>query len=114
MRIAALFGLFAAIVLIAFWSSRRRRPRELAERPAVPELTNDDAASPAAIAYSTDTTDNITAECYKIAFDVSRFDYRIFDEHAAVLALVERDAEASVHQRDYFPRRPLLLPKLLQ
>ncbi len=42
------------------------------------------------------------------------FDYQIFGEHAAVLDSVGESAEHSVHQRDYFPRRPMLLPRLLQ
>jgi HD-like signal output (HDOD) protein len=35
-------------------------------------------------------------------------------EHATVLASVAAAADQSVHERDYFPRRPMLLPKLLQ
>ena len=42
------------------------------------------------------------------------FDYQILGEHAAVMDRVSESAEQSVHQRDYFPRRPMLLPKLLQ
>jgi len=44
----------------------------------------------------------------------ARFDYEILGEHAAVLDRVTESAEQSVHQREYFPRRPMLLPKLLQ
>ena len=42
------------------------------------------------------------------------FDYEILGEHAAVLDRIAESAEQSVHQREYFPRRPMLLPKLLQ
>src|SRR5262245_57737789 len=114
MRIIALFGLFAAIVLLAFWASRRRRSTDLTDRLALASSADTAPVEPGTIPYSTDAPETVIAGCYQIAFDVTRFDYRIFDEHAHVLALVERDAEASVHQRDYFPRRPLLLPKLLQ
>ena len=71
--------------------------------------------NPAADApYSTDTIQAVQDECYKLAFGVKSFDYRIFGEHAAVLDRVGESVAGSVHQRDYFPRRPMLLPKLLQ
>ena len=53
-------------------------------------------------------------ECYKIAFGVKSFDYQIFGEHAAVMDRIRESAAAAVHQRGYFPRRPMLLPKLMQ
>jgi HD-like signal output (HDOD) protein len=64
--------------------------------------------------YSTDAIQSAQDECYKLAFGVKSFDYEILGEHAAVLDRVSESAEQSVHQREYFPRRPMLLPKLLQ
>ena len=64
--------------------------------------------------YSTDATQAAHDECYKLAFGVKSFDYQIFGEHSTVMDQVSEGVEQSVHQRDYFPRRPLLLPKLLQ
>ncbi|MGH8189757.1 MAG: HDOD domain-containing protein [Steroidobacteraceae bacterium] len=64
--------------------------------------------------YSNEAIDHVYAECFKLAFNVPRFDYQILGEHAAVLERVQQNAAASVHQREYFPRRPMLLPKLLQ
>jgi HD-like signal output (HDOD) protein len=64
--------------------------------------------------YSNEAIDNVFSECFKLAFNVPRFDYQILGEHAAVLERVQQNAAESVHQRDYFPRRPMLLPKLLQ
>lgn len=64
--------------------------------------------------YFSDATQAAQDECYKIAFAVKSFDYQILGEHAAVMDRVSESAEQSVHQRDYFPRRPMLLPKLLQ
>jgi HD-like signal output (HDOD) protein len=64
--------------------------------------------------YSTEATLGAQDECYKIAFGVKSFDYQIVGEHAAVLDSVAESAEKSVHERDYFPRRPMLLPRLLQ
>ena len=53
-------------------------------------------------------------ECYKIAFGVKSFDYQIFGEHAAVMDRIRESAAAAINQRGYFPRRPMLLPKLMQ
>jgi HD-like signal output (HDOD) protein len=68
----------------------------------------------ATVPYSTDATEKALSDCFRLAFDVAQFDYQIAGEHAAVLKSVADSIEASVHQRDYFPRRPMLLPKLMQ
>lgn len=68
----------------------------------------------AAVAYATEATEEISAQILRLAFGVSRFDYQIFDEHARVLERVERSLANAAEQQQYFPRRPLLLPKLLQ
>lgn len=64
--------------------------------------------------FETEATASTFAECYKLAFTVPGFDYVISGQHAAVLAKVNDHAAAAVHQREYFPRRPMLLPKLMQ
>lgn len=64
--------------------------------------------------FSTEATQAAQDEYYKIAFGVKGFDYQIFDEHAEVLDRVGETAEHSLQQRDYFPRRPMLLPRLLR
>lgn len=114
MWIAILVGLLAAIIAVVLLARRRR-----SEVPAASSRQiRGDAASAAddstAIPYATEATDNIAGECLKIAFGVARIDYQIMGEHAEVLAKVAQSLEASVHERDYFPRRPMLLPKLLQ
>ena len=64
--------------------------------------------------FETEATASAYSECYKLAFTVPGFDYVISGQHAAVLAKVNDNAAAAVHQREYFPRRPMLLPKLMQ
>jgi HD-like signal output (HDOD) protein len=64
--------------------------------------------------FETEATASAYAECYKLAFSVPGFDYAISGEHAEVLEKVTDNAAAAVHQREYFPRRPMLLPKLMQ
>ena len=71
----------------------------------------DDSAGPA---YETEATATVVDECFKLAFGVPRFDYNISGPHAAVLARINDNAADAVHRRDYFPRRPMLLPRLMQ
>lgn len=64
--------------------------------------------------FETEASVAVFDECFKLAFGVQRFDYNITGQHAAVLAKVNENAAAAVHQREYFPRRPMLLPRLMQ
>jgi len=103
---------FAAVYFL------RRRNRNEAESSqaghAMPAAAPvDDEPSPA-IAFATDATEEATGQVLKLAFGVSRFDYQIFEEHAAVLDMVDKALGEAVETNQYFPRRPLLLPKLLQ
>jgi HD-like signal output (HDOD) protein len=109
----------AAAAGVAITYRLLRKPGAPAQEPSAPAAERDaaavgnDAASSDS-AYSTDATEAVAADCYKLAFGVGRFDYNIIGEHAAVLERVNATAAQSVHQREYFPRRPMLLPKLLQ
>jgi HD-like signal output (HDOD) protein len=64
--------------------------------------------------FETQATAAVFDDCFKLAFDVQRFDYEITGQHAAVLAKINQNAAESVHQREYFPRRPMLLPRLMR
>ena len=64
--------------------------------------------------FETEAMATVFDECFKLAFDVQRFDYEITGPHAAVLARINQNAAESVHQREYFPRRPMLLPRLMR
>ena len=103
---------------ILFWLYRPGRLTAIHNRSASDgksgaNLQASDSA-PAQIPYTTEVIESYVAEELKLAFGVSRFDYQIRDEHAAVLSQIDEAADESVHQRDYFPRRPMLLPKLMQ
>lgn len=84
--------------------NRRRRPRSEGALRA-----SDEPAT-----YSTEATAAAVEQCYKLAFSANRIDYQIIGGHARVLEAVSEGVAATIHQRDYFPRRPLLLPRLLQ
>lgn len=53
-------------------------------------------------------------ECLRLAFGVARLDYQILGEHADVLKRVDETLASAVHEREYFPRRPRLLPRIQQ
>jgi HD-like signal output (HDOD) protein len=97
---------------------RRRQQATGDETPPVDTASDTPTTSPepsiSDALYSTDAIQTAQDECYRIAFGVKTFDYQIFGEHAAVMDRISQSAAQSVHQRDYFPRRPMLLPKLMQ
>lgn len=97
----------------------RRRSRENAPPPTIAQGIlgrdgDDSSVSSEPIAYATELTIEVAAQCYRLAFGVSRFDYQVFGEHAEVLGFVEEALGNAANKNQYFPRRPLLLPKLLQ
>lgn len=103
---------FAAVHVL-----RRRNREEAAEstpaEPSPAEASIDEKPQ-AVIPFATEATEEATGHVLKLAFGVSRFDYQIFDEHAAVLDMVDKALDEAAETNQYFPRRPLLLPKLLQ
>jgi HD-like signal output (HDOD) protein len=113
--ILILAGVFIAIALVPTRRPKQASSKSPASIPqAQPKSVVGAEAAAAAVPYSSELIENVVADCFKLAFDVPRFDHKISGEHAAVLESVARSVDDSVHQRDYFPRRPMLLPKLLQ
>jgi HD-like signal output (HDOD) protein len=107
--------LFLVVLLGIALLKERSNPKAALAPPQPKAHTQPKTAEAvAATPYSTDATEKALSDCFRLAFDVAHFDYQIAGEHAAVLKSVADSIEASVHQRDYFPRRPMLLPKLLQ
>jgi hypothetical protein len=70
------------------------------------------AAEP--IPYATEATADAAGQVMKLAFSVTRFDYQIFADHAHVIELVDQALGDAAEQLQYFPRRPRMLPRLLQ
>jgi HD-like signal output (HDOD) protein len=111
---AALFvGTLVAIVAIyAVLRKRELVPDAPTVMVQTPPASVDEANEQAT--YSSETIESLRGEWLKLAFGVSRFDYQILGEHLDVLERIDDAVETSAQQRDYFPRRPMLLPKLLQ
>lgn len=115
--IILIFLLGSAAGVAALVYRRRQRVSESASSAAAEAAPPEPQAPPDAVVdapYSTDAIQAAHDEWYKLAFGVESFDYDIAGEHAEVLDRVSESAEQSIHQREYFPRRPMLLPKLLQ
>jgi HD-like signal output (HDOD) protein len=64
--------------------------------------------------YASEATAEVDTHYFKLAFGIARLDDAVFDDHLRVVEQVEKALADVVEQREYFPRRPLLLPKLLQ
>lgn len=112
--------LIAAVVGLAVFMYGVRSSTTAANRSSVATPARGETQALAAPAsgegppFETEATASLFADCFKLAFSAQEFDFDITGEHADVLARVTENAAAAVHQRDYFPRRPMLLPKLMQ
>lgn len=112
MWIAVLILLIAVLGVVLFKvmsQERRSSPPVAASGAAVDALPADDS-----IPFHTAETEQAILECYRLAFGLVKLDLRIPADHARVLDAVGKSLDESVYERDYFPRRPMLLPKLLQ
>jgi HD-like signal output (HDOD) protein len=105
-----------AIAALVWLIMARRAPKQGPQSPRANVARAAAPTKPSApqIPYSTEATEAADTEVYKLAFGVARIDYQVLGEHAGVLKGIADAIEHSVHQRDYFPRRPMLLPKLMQ
>lgn len=103
----------ALLVALGAVGIARRAPRKRRSAHAPPTATPP-AANAAAPAFANETVSGVLDESLRLAFGVARFDYQIMGEHAAVLERVETEVAGAVHRPEYFPRRPMLLPRLLK
>lgn len=113
MWIAILVALVAvlAIVMLKVAGGRRTAPVPVIVPTSDPVATQ---VIRATVPFSTIETDAVFTQCYRLAFNVADLAPPADDEHAELLDAVNKSLDESVYERDYFPRRPMLLPKLLQ
>src|SRR5690606_21878994 len=113
----SLFILALASIAGLTWLLMNRRPSprsKSGEREVPPRPASAAKAATPPVSYTTESIEATHAGVYKLAFGVTHADYQIRDEHAEVLVRIRAALEQSVHQREYFPRRPMLLPRLMQ
>jgi HD-like signal output (HDOD) protein len=114
MWIAVLIVLVVVLAAVMFkvLGQGKPIPVEIAE-PAAPDNLATQAIQ-SDVPFQTPEIENVTNECYRLAFGLPALNPQLVADHAAVLDAVVKSLDESVHERDYFPRRPMLLPKLLQ
>jgi HD-like signal output (HDOD) protein len=117
----ALTLIVSVISVAAFAAIRQRRstattPHKRLSRDeanCTSEIQSVAAAANPIIPHQTADTKQLSQAIYSLAFGVNRFDYPILGPHGAVLQAAEAAVATVMHQEQYFPRRPALLPKLL-
>jgi HD-like signal output (HDOD) protein len=116
-----LLAVAAAVVavLVGLLYRRLRAAEEAAEQQAAG--VEPSANSPSELSvdenpidYSTEATAAAVEQAYRLAFSAGRNEYQITAPHELVLQQVGENVASSIHDMDYFPRRPMLLPRLLQ
>ncbi|MBK1679665.1 HDOD domain-containing protein [Rhodocyclus tenuis] len=113
--------IIAIVVLAAFaaFAMLARRPKASPPSAAARLAANaapaarPDAAGIGALPDHGGASD-ASATCLRLAFGVVHGDETLSGKHLRVLRSVAAALEQSVQERDYFPRRPLQLPKLLK
>src|SRR5689334_15653223 len=114
MWIAVLIVLIAVLAAVMF---KILGPGKASPSPIAEPVDDAFAATQVVIndlPFETEEIANVTDECYRLAFGLPAINAALIAEHAPVLDAVVKSLDESVHERDYFPRRPMLLPKLLQ
>ena len=114
-----MLAVLAAALAVGGVYAVRRRTQQRAPADTSPSAPN---AAPAATGGFVrnarndvdEAIDAVRSDCLKLAFGVQRFDYQILGEHALALQRIGAALDTAVWQRDYFPRRPMLLPKLMR
>ncbi|MET0661129.1 MAG: HDOD domain-containing protein [Steroidobacteraceae bacterium] len=115
MQLIVLLILLAVIATVGVVVLRKRaRPVSQPSAPSPVQEAITEAVSEPAAPHTTPDIDATRDECFKLAFSVPRFDYLILGEHATVLEQTSKQLQAFVPDQSYLPRRPMLLPRLMQ
>lgn len=113
MWIAVLALLIAVLAIVLYLIVKQdRRPRAASRTD--PSSNVLPIAAPDDIPFATQETQQAIDECYRIAFSLPSLTGRFPPEHIPVLDAISKSLDESVYERDYFPRRPMLLPRLMQ
>lgn len=113
MWIVILILLIAALAIVLFVIlSKDSRPSRPGTETAAPAPLS--AGPIDEVPFTTSEIEQVVNECYRIAFSLTQLESPIPDDHVPVLDAISKSLDESVYERDYFPRRPMLLPRLLQ
>lgn len=115
--VIVLLLLIAGLAAWLLWQMRGPVPKSKPGKASGSKPKKQAQAAP--VPYSRAAIDAAIADCYRLAFgvtsgDAPSSDTHVDDEHGEVLARVGASIDLAVHEPEYFPRRPMLLPKLLR
>lgn len=109
--------LTAGLASWLMWQLRRPVSEDRAANKAQPKAAKrpptQERPAPS-VDYSTASIETAVAGAYRLSFGGADIESDLAPEHAEVLARIEASIDAAIHQPEYFPRRPMLLPKLLR
>lgn len=111
--LAAIVLLMLLVVASRYRSSRRNRQGVAPVRPAASASTASPLGSGPPIPFADPALELMTLELYRRAFGTTNFNYAVLGEHQGVMNAVRSAIADAVTQREYFPRKPLIVPKLL-
>jgi HD-like signal output (HDOD) protein len=116
-RVVVLLAVIVAVMLLALLSRARRRMRRGGDRssPAVPRVSPAaiDPGEPHPVPFSDQMMETMTLEVYRRAFGTTNFNYALLGEHRMVMESVRAAVPQATTRREYFPRRPQIIPRLL-
>ncbi len=119
MRIAVLLVAILLVMLVVLVARVRSRKaeRRRAEIWAVPSRQSSGGTvafgDGRIIPYADQAMELMVLEVYRKAFGTTNFNYVVLGEHETVMSAVRESLSGAVGQREYFPRKPLIVPRLL-
>lgn len=119
MRIAVLLAAILLVMLVVFVSRLRHRQRERREAETWSLPVRGGNPGPVvfgggqSIPYADQGIELMVLEVYRKAFGTTNFNYVVLGEHEAVMSSVRASLAGAVGQREFFPRKPLIIPRLL-
>lgn len=119
MRIAVLLAAILLVMLVVLVSRLRGRRATRREADAWPLPMRPSQEGPGAFGggkhfpYEDPTIELMVLEVYRKAFGTTNFNYVVLGEHEAVMSSVRASLAEAVGEREFFPRKPLIVPRLL-
>ncbi|MFM7783941.1 MAG: HDOD domain-containing protein [Gammaproteobacteria bacterium] len=116
-RVVLLLAAIVLLMLLVVASRYRsaRRNRAASPRPEADPVSTGapPPASAEPVPYADPGLELMTLELYRRAFGTTNFNYAALGEHQGVINAVRNGIADAVTQREYFPRKPLIVPRLL-
>lgn len=112
-ELAALGGL-ALLLLVGLALRRPKRAPAVEQIEETQETIEPETEQPEHIEFVDDSTSALLSDLLGLALDDPRLDFEFDEEHASVVEEVGNSLPRLVMERQYLPRKPLVLPQLLR